>query len=433
MAQSRTAAVMSSLSLRVLVALIAGLAAGAAAQAWGIPGGTASVAAIDALGQLWLNALRMTIIPLVFALLVTGIASIADATSTGRLAVKALIVFAVLLVFATVYAFAASMGLHAIWPINIAEAQALLGGISPDQAAAVAEGAKSGGFGAFVAGLAPSNPIKAAADDAILAIVVFAIAFGFATTRLPGRLRQPIAIFFEAVAQAMIVIVQWVLWAAPVGVFALAMGVGLRAGIGAAGVLAHYIAIVSLAIIGLILILYAVATLWGRIGLGRFAQGIAPAQVVAFSTQSSLASLPIMVERAVGRLGVSAATAGLVLPLAVAVFRITSPVANLAVVIYCAHLFGVQITLPVMVAGGLTAMAISVGTVGLPGQISFFASVAPIALAMGVPLELLPLLLAVEVIPDIFRTVGNVTADLTAARIVEGRDAVADPEAAAGI
>ena len=86
-----------------------------------------------------------------------------------------------------------------------------------------------------------------------------------------------------------------------------------------------------------------------------------------------------------------------------------------------------------MVAGGLTAMAISVGTVGLPGQISFFASVAPIALAMGVPLELLPLLLAVEVIPDIFRTVGNVTADLTAARIVEGRDAVADPEAAAGI
>lgn len=431
--RSRTAAVMSSLSLRVLVALVAGLAAGAAAQAWGIPGGSASVAAIDALGQLWLNALRMTIIPLVFALLVTGIASIADATSTGRLAVKAILVFAALLVGATVYAFAASMGLHAIWPIDLVEAQALLAGAPADQAATVAEGAKSGGFGAFVAGLAPSNPIKAAADDAILAIVVFAIAFGFATTRLPSRLRHPIALFFEAVAQAMIVIVQWVLWAAPVGVFALSLGVGLRAGLGAAGVLAHYIAIVSLAIIGLILILYGVATLWGRIGLGRFARGIAPAQVVAFSTQSSLASLPIMVERAVGRLGVSQATAGLVLPLAVAVFRITSPVANLAVVIYCAHLFGVEITLPVMVAGGLTAIAISVGTVGLPGQISFFASVAPIALAMGVPLQVLPLLLAVEVVPDIFRTVGNVTADLAAARIVEGRDATTDPEAGAAI
>ena len=115
------------------------------------------------------------------------------------------------------------------------------------------------------------------------------------------------------------------------------------------------------------------------------------------------------------------------LPLAVAVFRITSPVANLAVAIYCAKLFGVDLSLSAMIAGGLAAMAISVGTVGLPGQISFFASVAPICLAMGVPLGVLPLLLAVEVIPDIFRTVGNVTADLTAARIVEGRDA-ADPD-----
>jgi Na+/H+-dicarboxylate symporter len=297
----------------------------------------------------------------------------------------------------------------------------------------VADSAMSAGFGAFIAGLAPSNPIKAAADDAILGIVVFAIAFGFATTKLPGRLRQPVAIFFEAVAQAMIVIVQWVLWAAPVGVFALALGVGLRAGLGAAGVLLHYIALVVLACVGLILLIYVVAVAFGRIDLRRFARAVAPAQVVAFSTQSSLASLPIIVERAVGRLGVSTATAGLVLPLAVAVFRITSPVANLSVVVYCALLFGVEITVPTMIAGGLTAIAISIGSVGLPGQISFFASIAPICLAMGVPIQVLPLLLAVEVVPDIFRTVGNVTADLAAARIVEGRDAVADPEAAAGI
>lgn len=424
---------MSSLSIRVLLALMAGLAAGAAAQAYGIPGGTATVAGIDALGQLWLNALRMTIIPLVFALLVTGIASIADATATGRLAVRALVVFALLLVGATVYAFAASLGLHALWPIDLAEAQALIAGAPASSASAVADSAKSAGFGAFIAGLAPSNPIKAAADDAILGIVVFAIAFGFATTKLPGRLRQPVAVFFEAVAQAMIVIVQWVLWAAPVGVFALALGVGLRAGLGAAGVLLHYIALVVLACVGLILLIYVVAVVFGRIDLRRFARAVAPAQVVAFSTQSSLASLPIMVERAVGRLGVSTATAGLVLPLAVAVFRITSPVANLAVVVYCALLFGVEITLPTMIAGGLTAIAISIGSVGLPGQISFFASIAPICLAMGVPIQVLPLLLAVEVVPDIFRTVGNVTADLAAARIVEGRDATEDPDATAGI
>ncbi|MGZ9113608.1 MAG: cation:dicarboxylate symporter family transporter, partial [Brevundimonas sp.] len=113
MTRSRTAALFSSLSLWVLVALVGGLAAGAAAQAYGIPGGTGTVAFVDGLGQLWLNALRMTIIPLVFSLLVTGIASIADAAATGRLALRAIIVFGLLLVGATVYGVLASLGLHA--------------------------------------------------------------------------------------------------------------------------------------------------------------------------------------------------------------------------------------------------------------------------------------------------------------------------------
>ena len=430
MAPSRTAAFLSSLSFRVLVALAAGLAAGAAAKAYGIPGGTGTVALIDGIGQLWLNALRMTIIPLVFSLLVTGIASIADAAATGRLALKAVVVFALLLVGATIYGVFASMGLHAIWPIDPAGAQMLLAGATTDEA--VRGSVSGGGFTAFLTSLAPANPIRAAADDAILGIVVFAIVFGFATTRLSARLRQPLTVFFEAVSETMIVIVHWVLRAAPIGVFALSLGVGLRAGLGAVGVLGHYIAIVVLALIGLILLTYVVAVAFGRLSLGRFSRAVAPAQVVAFSTQSSLACLPVMVERATDRLGVSPATAGLVLPLAVAVFRITSTVANLAVCIYVAHLYGIALTPGVLLAGSVTALAISVGTVGLPGQVSFFASIAPIALVMGLPLEVLPLLLAVEVVPDIFRTIGNVTADLAAARIVEGRDGTADPEVAQG-
>ncbi|QTN19344.1 cation:dicarboxylase symporter family transporter [Brevundimonas sp. AJA228-03] len=433
MTPSRTHSVLTSLSLWVLIALVGGVAAGAAAQAYGIPGGTGTIAVVDALGQLWLNALRMTIIPLVFSLLVTGIASIADAAASGRLALKAVLVFAALLVVATVWAVASSLGLHMLWPIDPAGARALIAGAPPEAASEVAGNVTGGGFEAFLTGLTPSNPIRAAADDAILAIVVFAIAFGFATTKLPERLRQPVALFFEAVAQTMIVIVQWVLAVAPLGVFALAMGVGLRAGLGAAGVLGHYIALVVLSLIGLILLTYGIAVVFGRISLSRFASAVAPAQVVAFSTQSSLACLPVMVERATTRLGVSAPTAGLVLPLAVAVFRITSTVANLAVAIYCAKLFGVALSPQVLLAGSVAALAISVGTVGLPGQVSFFASIGPICLAMGIPLQVLPLLLAVEVVPDIFRTVGNVTADLAAARIVEGRDATADPEAASGI
>lgn len=429
MTQSRTAAFFSSLSLRVMLALAAGLAVGAAARTWGIPGGTGTVALIEGLGQLWLNALRMTIIPLVFALLVTGIASIADAAATGRLALKAVLVFALMLVGATIYGIAASEGLHALWPIDPEGARLLLAG-APDDTT-VRQNVDGGSLTTFLTSLAPANPIRAAADDAILGVVVFAIVFGFATTRLPVRLRQPLTVFFEAVAETMIVIVHWVLRAAPIGVFGLSLGVGLRAGLGAAGTLGHYIALLVLVQVGLIGLTYVVAMAFGRVSLGRFAHAVAPAQVVAFSTQSSLACLPVMVERARDHLGVSAATAGLVLPLAVAVFRITSTVANLAVCLYVAHLYGIALTPGVLIAGAVTALAISVGTVGLPGQVSFFASIAPIALAMGLPLEVLPLLLAVEVVPDIFRTIGNVTADLAAARIVEGKAAAEQAQVAA--
>ena len=431
MAASRLRSALTSLSLWVLIALLAGLFAGAAAQAWGLPGGEGTAALIGAIGTLWLNALKMTIIPLVFGLLVTGIASIADAAATGRLALKALVVFGVLLVGAVVYAIFASESLHLLWPIDPEGARTLLAS-APDSAA-VRESAHGGGLPAFLTSLAPPNPVKAAADDAILGIVVFAVAFGFATTKLSSRLRTPLVGFFEAVSETMIIIVHWVLLAAPIGVFALSMGVGLNAGLGALGVLGHYVAMVVLAQVGLILLIYIVAVPFGRIRLDRFARGVVPAQVVAFSTQSSLASLPAMVEQARTALGVSTSTAGLVLPLAVAVFRITSPVANLAVVIYVAHLNGIDLGVAAWIAGGFTALAVSVGSVGLPGQVSFFVSIAPICLAMGVPVQVLPLLLAVEVIPDIFRTIGNVTADLAAARIVEGRDAAADPEPGAGI
>jgi len=431
MAASRLRSALMSLSLWVLVALLAGLFAGAAASAWGLPGGAGTVEMIGAIGTLWLNALKMTIIPLVFSLLVTGIASIADAAASGRKALKALMVFAILLLSATVYAIFASETLHVLWPIDPVGAAALLAG-APD-AEIVRQSAAGGGVAGFLANLAPANPVRAAVEDNILGIVVFAIAFGFALTRVVPSRRAPLVGFFEAVSETMITIVHWVLLAAPVGVFALSMGVGLNAGLGALGTLGHYVSMIVLAQLGLILLIYAVVVPWGRIGLVRFAQGIIPAQVVAFSTQSSLASLPAMVEQARTALGVSTPTAGLVLPLAVAVFRITSPVANLGVVIYIAHLHGLELGPAAWIAGGLTALAVSIGSVGLPGQVSFFVSIAPICLAMGVPIQILPLLLAVEVIPDIFRTIGNVTGNLAVSRIVEGRDAPPEADPLAGV
>ena len=130
----------------------------------------------------------------------------------------------------------------------------------------------------------------------------------------------------------------------PIGVFALALGVGLTAGVGIAGLILHYIVLVSLVTALIVPMAFLFAVLWGRVGIGRFTNATTPVLAVAISSRSSLASLPLMVERSRDALGVPERVANVVLPLAVAVFRMTSPVANLGVVFFCAAVFGVDLT-----------------------------------------------------------------------------------------
>ena len=231
--------------------------------------------------------------------------------------------------------------------------------------------------------------------------------------------------FFDSIGQIMITIVRWVLWAAPVGVFALALGVGMRAGVGAAGVIAHYVAAIVLGNIGITLVAYLIALLW-RLDFPRFVRAVAPVQVTAFATQSSLACLPAMIERCRDDLGVPDRVSGLVLPLAVSVLRITGPVANFGVALFLVQVYGLHPSPMTYLGATLVAVATSMASVGLPGQVSFFASIAPICLSLGLPVDLLPILIAVEVIPDIFRTVGNVTGDMAlTAVLAKGEPAAA--------
>jgi proton glutamate symport protein len=397
-----------SLPLRVLLALVMGLLAGTLLQVLGGTSLDSAASIVEAIGALWLNALRMTIVPLVFTLLVVGIASVADAAATGRLALRAICIFAILLLSFSLYSVLATRGLLSLWPIDPVGGAAL-------QSSAVAPSADAvhaSSLADFLRSLAPANALKAAVEDAILPLVFFGVFFGFAATRLPRDLSGPLLTVFRAVAETMLVIVRWVLWAAPLGVFALSLSVGFRTGLGGAATLLQYVFMVSLVTAGVTVILFGLVALTRAAPIHRFVRAAGPVLAVAFSTQSSLASLPAMLERSRDVLGVSERTTGLVLPLAVAVFRVTSPVANLAVAVFVAHLYGLEPGLHQYGAAILVAFAVSVGSVGLPGQVSFFASVAPICIALGAPIELLPILLAVEVVPDIFRTVGNVTGDM---------------------
>ena len=366
--------------------------------------------AIDALGGLWLRALQMTIIPLVASLIVLGVIQMVAAARAGAMARRTLGLFVVILAVGTSVTALVIPPLLDRVPIPAGAALALR--------TAQTAPATVPGLADFLNSLVPTNVIDAAARDAILPTVVFFTLLAAAITRLPAAPRRLMADLFAAIAAAMLIVIGWVLRLAPGGVFALALGVAARSGGDAIAALAHYIVLVA-SVGGVVMIAgYGVAVAWGGLRPGAFARAMLPVQAVAFSTQSSLASLPAMLG-ACRALGLRGASAEFVLPLAVALFRATSPAMNLAVAIYVARLTGVELTPAVLVTGVIMALLVSPSTVSLPGSISFISTIGPIALAMGVPVGPLGLLVAVEMLPDLMRTLGNVTMDVAVTAVVD--------------
>ncbi|MEL7216867.1 MAG: cation:dicarboxylase symporter family transporter [Pseudomonadota bacterium] len=397
--------------LMTFAALVVGLGLGVALAGGGLPEWLRETIAL--IGTLWLRALQMTIIPLVASLLVLGIAQMIGAARAGSAAVKFLaLVFGVLIAGGIFTALAMPLVLGAI-PIPEAAAGFL---------AEVPDGEQQvPGALDFLASLVAPNMIAAAAETAMLPLTIFFALFAVAIAKLPEDQSERLLSFFHALANAMLMIIGWVLWLAPLGVLALAFGVGLRSGGGAFAALAHYILVVS-AMGGFILVLaYVLAWLLGGVSPLRFASALVPAQAVAISTQSSLASLPAMLDSST-RLGLRERTSEFVLPLAVAIFRATSVALNLAVALYVAALAGIEVSLPLIAVGIAVAVIISIGSVSLPGSISFVVSIGPIALAMGVPIEPLALLVAVEMLPDIMRTLANVTMNVAVTSAVDKSD-----------
>jgi Na+/H+-dicarboxylate symporter len=405
-----------SQATRILAALVLGLLFGIASAAIGGAWVDGAVTVAEPVGGLWLDGLRMTIVPLIISLLITGIAASAEAARASRLAGRAIVLFLAVLWTSAILAALLTPLLLQLWPMPGESAAALKAALSSstDKVGDIPT------FGQFVRSIVPTNPIAAAANDQILPLMVFTAVFGFALTRLPAEPRERLTGLFRSIADVMLVMVNWILWLAPIGVFALAYVVGARAGAGAFGALLHYILIVASVGTVVWFLAWPLAMIGGRVGFLAFTRAVGPAHAVAISTQSSLASLPAML-RGTEALGIPVARSGVVLPLAVAIFRATGPAMNLAVAIYVAYWFGIPLGPAQLAAGVAAAATTTLGAVSLPGSITFITSIAPICLAMGVPIEPLVVLLAVETLPDIVRTTGNVAMDVAATATVARR------------
>jgi proton glutamate symport protein len=406
-----------STTARVLLALVLGALIGLGLALWNEGIAAQAAALAQPIGKLWLSALQMTVVPLVAAMIVVGINTARTAASTGRTARTAIIVFVVLLSLASALTAVLAPAFLSLMPRDPALADALRGALAPETTAT-----GTAGLAEWLASVVPTNVIAAAAAGAMLPLVVFSLFFGFALTRIDEERRTALLRIVQAIADTMIVIVRWVLLAAPIGVFALSLAVTATVGHSVLTALGVYIALLIAMYLVVIALMYPVAAVAGGERLGRFASAILPAQAIAASTQSSLASLPAMLESARTRLGYGTAVPALVLPMAVSLFRITSPIQYVSVATFIAWAYGMPID-PVTLAGGVAlAVVVSMGSVGLPGQAIFMATNLPVVQAMGLPIAPLGILLALDTIPDVFATVGNVTADLTATSVVARRE-----------
>jgi proton glutamate symport protein len=411
-----------------LLALILGLGGGSLIAAAPSPGLLTLVAWVEPVGTLWIAALRMVVVPLVISLLVVGVSSLADLGAIRRIGATSFAVWVLLLLVS------ASLGLLLVpflfsWLTIDPAASTALRASAASMATATSEGLeRMPSYSQWLIDLVPTNPIRAAADGSMLPLVVFSLALGLAATRLRQEQRTALLGFFDAAADAMLVIVRWVLRFTPAGVFALSIGVASRIGIDAAGAIGYYLAVVVVTMAALAAALFVIAAAVGRVPPWTLARALLPAQVVGFTSRSSLASLPAQVDAAATQLRLPQHATGFVLPLAVASFKPHGPVNWSSLAVFSALLYGVPIGPAEVLTVVVAAVLLSFAVPGIPS--AGMLLIAPVFADIGVPVEAIGILIAVDAIPDMFKTVANVTGQMSSAVIVSRFTGGAPPVAA---
>ena len=404
-------------STRVLLALAVAIVAGIAIAA---SGNATLVRAADALapiGTLWINAIRMTVIPLVISLLITAVASAADVGSIGRLGGRTLIVFLLLLAFVAVAVMPLTFAASRFLPQHTATLTLPAGAA---EAAGEVAGTGKQTFASWLPSLLPANPFAAAATGAMIPLILFTLLFAAAIARTDTPARTTLVGFFQAVAQAMLTLVRWVILVAPLGVFALVLPLTAHAGASMAGAIGLYIVVYSIACVAVILLLYPVVAIAARMPIRRFARAALEPQIIAFSSSSSIASLPALIENAERELALPPEVVNFVLPLAASMFKIAAPVTWTIGAFFVGWFYGIAVGAGQLAIIAFAALFLAFAAPGIPR--GGFIMLTPLFLTIGLPAEGIGILIALDAIPDTFASALNSTGHLAAVSIVAGRE-----------
>lgn len=405
-----------------LLALVSGASLGLVGHRFEVAWLLRASTALSPIGSLWVNALQMAVLPLLITQLLSTLVRVDPDASIGRIGRGALLLFLSFLTIAGVLAAIAATQAMAWLPPS----GELLSGWRTAQVAPAAVAAAPVTLADWMQSLVPRNPFEAAARGSVLQLLVFTVLFGVAAGRLPQASRESLARPIQALAETMMTLVHWILLATPFGVFVLILGVLLRTGVGALQLIGVYIVGTALLMILFTIVLYPVTALAGGVSMRRFARGVAPAQLVAAGTQSSLASLPALVQGAKDHLELPPSSSGFSLTLAVSTFKLNQPIYLIFQFILLAHVFAVPLSVEQIGTYLLATILFSFSVAGIPGG-GGAPSTLPLLIAMGLPIEGAVLLDAANTIPDIFMTVLNVTADMSVATILARRIRPASP------
>ena len=408
-----------SLTAWSVLALSTGLVLGFSGHASGAPFVRGILSVVQPFGDLWVNALQAIVLPLVFThMLATTVDAGAERSSSiAKMGGRALLLFIAMLAGAALLTLALApplLGLYRVDPVVIAQ----IGSIAiPEAAQTAAAAGATASPGEWLATLVPNNLFRAAAAGEILPLLLFAVLLGLAVKQLPPSQREPLGRTFQGLAAAMLIVVRWILTLTPLGVFAFALALALEAGGAAAGLLGAFVVIQCLLMLVGTALLYPLSAIVGRVRITSFAQAVAPAQLVAISTRSSIASLPALIDGAREHLRLPGMATGFVLPLSNSVFKLNRTISSTAKVLFVAHIYGISLTGPALATFIITIIVMSFTSVGVPGGGVAFRTL-PVYLAAGVPLAGIIILETVDAITDVFKTLLNVTAQMSAATML---------------
>jgi proton glutamate symport protein len=413
---------------KILLALVAGAAFGFAANRLGFAGFVGTY--IRPIGTAFIKLISMVVVPLVFASLLVGTTSLKDLRSLGRIGIKTMVYYTV----TTALAISIGLLLANLWRPG--------SGLSPQTKAKLIESAAANQD--YVAGLTaerpsimdlllniiPTNPVRAFTEANMLQIIFFALFCGVCLTLIPAERSRPVIDFFGAINDMIVKMVHVIMQTAPYGVFALIAAVVADFGFGILVTLLKYSAVVVLGLLVHMLVVYSASLKFlAKTGVARFYRGIRPAQLVAFSSSSSSATLPVTIECVTENLGVPSAVGSFTLPLGTTINMDGTALYQGVATIFLAQVYGMHLDFGQQLTVVLTATLASIGTAGIPGV--GIIMLAIVLNSVGVPLQGIGIILGVDRILDMCRTVVNVTGDAVCTMVISATESQFRPVPAA--